>query len=53
MVEKKKAGVKPPTVSSQHVALVGLTLKDGTRIEPGDLFPGSPPAWLIEQGKVT
>ena len=40
---------KKPT--RRWIAVVGLTLKDGTRIEPGD--PVAKPAkWLIEQGKV-
>ena len=34
------------------IAVVGLTLKDGTRIEPGDPVE-RPVKWLIEQGKVT
>jgi hypothetical protein len=34
-----------------YVAVVGFTLKDGTRIEPGDVFP-DPPKWVIGQGKV-
>ncbi len=33
-------------------AVVGLTLKDGTRVEVGEDYPGSPPKWLIVQGKV-
>ena len=36
----------------QWVAVVGLTLKDGTRVEPGEDYPGVPPKWLITQGKV-
>lgn len=39
-------------VVKKYVALAGLTLKDGTRVEPGDEFPGKPPKWLIEQKKV-
>lgn len=38
--------------SKRYVAVVGLTLKDGTRIEPGEPYPGKPAKWLIEQGKV-
>jgi len=39
---------KPKT----YVAVVGLTLKNGDRVEPGDKYPGKPAKWLIEQGKV-
>lgn len=31
------------------VAVVGITLEDGTRIEPGEPFPGEPADWLVEQ----
>ena len=41
------------TTVKKYVAVVGLTLKDGTRIEQGKPFPGRPAKWLIEQGKVT
>jgi hypothetical protein len=34
------------------VAVVGLTLKDGTRVEPGEPYPGVPAKWLIDQHKV-
>lgn len=40
---------KPP---KKYRAVVGLTLKNGDRVEPGELFPGRPPKWLREQGKV-
>ena len=40
------------TTRKPYEAVVGLTLKDGTRVEPGDDYPGRPPKWLIEQGKV-
>lgn len=36
----------------RYVAVVGLTLKNGDRVEPGDPYPGRPPKWLLEQGKV-
>ena len=36
----------------KYVAVVGLTLKDGSRIEPGEPYPGKPPKWLVEQRKV-
>jgi hypothetical protein len=36
----------------RYVAVVGLTLKGGDRVEPGDVYPGRPPKWLLEQGKV-
>ena len=39
---------KKPT----YIAVVGLTLKNGDRVEPGDVFPGNPPKWLIDQKKV-
>ena len=32
-------------------AVVGLTLGDGTRIEPGEVVP-DPLEWMVEQGKV-
>lgn len=35
-----------------YVATVGLTLKDGSRVEPGQKYPGKPPTWLIREGKV-
>jgi hypothetical protein len=35
-----------------YVAVVGLTLKNGDRVEPGDPYPGRPPKWLKDQGKV-
>lgn len=34
------------------VAVVGITLADGTRLERGDLYPGRPPKWLVDQGHV-
>jgi len=37
----------------KYVAVVGLTLRNGDRVEPGQPYPGRPPKWLIEQGKVT
>lgn len=36
----------------RYVAVIGLTLKDGTRVEPGEPVPGRPAKWLIDQGKV-
>jgi hypothetical protein len=36
----------------RYVAVVGLTLKNDDRVEPGDPFPGRPPGWLLDQGKV-
>jgi hypothetical protein len=36
----------------RYVAIVGLTLKSGDRVERGDVYPGRPPKWLLEQGKV-
>ena len=36
----------------QWKAVIGLTLKDGSRVEPGKDYPGQPPKWLIVQGKV-
>lgn len=36
----------------KFVAVVGITLPDGTRVEPGDPFPGQPDKWLIDQNKV-
>ena len=38
--------------AKKYLAVVGLTLKDDTRLEPGDLYPGKPPKWLITQRKV-
>ena len=29
---------------------VGLTLKDGTRLEPGDTYDGKLPRWVEKQG---
>ena len=42
------AKTKPTPV---YRAVVGFTLKDGTRIEKGDVFP-DPPKWVIGQNKV-
>ena len=42
---------KPPP--GKWVATVGLTLKNGKRVEPGEPYPGNPPKWLKDQGKVT
>ena len=39
--------------AARYVAAVGLTLKDDTRVEAGDPYPGRPPKWLKDQGKVT
>ncbi len=36
----------------RYRVVVGLTLKNGERVEPGEIFPGTPADWLIEQGKV-
>ena len=33
----------------KFVAAVGLTLADGSRLEPGDSFPGEPADWLVDQ----
>ena len=38
---------------TRYVAVVGLTLRNGTRVEAGDPYPGRPAKWLIQQGKVT
>ena len=38
--------------AKKYRAITGLTLKDGSRVEPGEVFPGKPPTWLVEQGKV-
>jgi hypothetical protein len=35
-----------------YVAVVGLTLKNGDRVEVGETYPGKPAKWLIDQGKV-
>ena len=40
------------TKRKTYVAAVGLTLKNGDRVEPGETYPGTPAKWLIEQGKV-
>ena len=32
-----------------YVAVVGLTLEDGTRVEAGEPYPGQPAAWLVDQ----
>lgn len=42
-------GKKP---ARKYRAVVGITLKDGTRVAPGELFPGKPVKWLIDQKKV-
>jgi len=34
---------------SAFVAVVGLTLEDGSRVEAGDPYPGKPADWLIDQ----
>lgn len=31
----------------------GITLKDGTRLEPGERYEGRLPAWLVRQGHAT
>ncbi len=36
----------------KYRVVVGLTLKNGDRVEPGELFPGKPPKWLVDQRKV-
>ena len=41
---------KPKT--QRYVAVVGLSLKNGDRVEPGEPYPGKPPKWLVDQGKV-
>ncbi len=43
---------KPPKPPKQYRAVVGITLKDGARVEPGELYPGKPDKWLIDAGKV-
>lgn len=40
------------TEKKRYVAVVGLTLKNGSRVEPGEPYPGKPAKWLIQQGKV-
>lgn len=37
---------------TRYVAVVGLTLRNGDRVEPGERYTGRPPKWLLEQGKV-
>lgn len=34
------------------IVRIGINLDDGTRLEPGDEFPGTPAAWLLDQGIV-
>lgn len=41
----------PKNKKVAYVAVVGLTLKDGSRIEPGEPVV-KPEKWLVEQGKV-
>ena len=41
-----------PKPKPVFVAVIGFTLEDDTRIEPGDVFT-DPPRWAIEQNKVT
>jgi len=48
MTDSGKKQTKPKKV---YRAVVGLTLKDGSRAEPGDIVV-KPPEWLIAQGKV-
>ena len=43
----------PKKEPARYVAVVGITLKNGDRVEPGEPYPGKPDEWLIEQGKVT
>jgi len=43
---------KPPKPPVKYRAVVGITLKNGERVEPGELFPGKPAEWLIERHKV-
>lgn len=37
--------------TKKYVAVVGLTLKDGTRVEPGEPID-KPDKWLVKAGKV-
>lgn len=47
------AAKKPTTrKKKEYVAVVGIDLPDGTRLEPGDPYPGKPVKWLIDQGLV-
>lgn len=34
------------------IVRTGITLEDGTRLEPGDSYPGTPAKWLVDQGIV-
>ncbi len=43
---------KPPKPPKKYRAVVGITLKNGDRVEPGELYPGKPAEWLIKQDKV-
>ena len=49
MPAKKPPKPQKPAV---WVATLGLTLKDGTRVEQDEPYPGNPPKWLKDQGKV-
>jgi hypothetical protein len=51
MASNSRSASKPTSKKKTWRAVVGATLPDGSRVEAGELWPVTPPKWIIDQGK--